>query len=194
MITKIKKLLICAMAFIITTTISSCEEEDKVKIDINYCCSPDLLEFVIPTLHYTEDSGQQTDITLSKTNFKLIDRGNITIDIIINGEKVSIKQNFEENNYTFTKSYSGWTINDNFQVTYELKKDIEIEPEKEYVFYHTFSNYTVTPYKDGMPAKVEVKDNTIEVRKLKGREVSDYLASLPYTTVDLVLDITVKQQ
>ncbi len=69
-------------------SLSACNEEDKkVVIDANICCSSDLLEFVTPVVTIQGDNGEKEPFKLSKEHFKKGPTLNLTVNttVTING-------------------------------------------------------------------------------------------------------------
>lgn len=134
---KVKQFFAFLIAVCISCIASSCnEEEPYVVISAVTSCSPDLLEFVTPTVTITGDDGQTQSFTLSPSDFKESEKGgSIEINITVNGQTSSTSSTIMNYIATSDKRFDGETVSGSIAVTYALKDKYSVNGEK-YVFYH----------------------------------------------------------
>lgn len=134
---KVKHIFISIFALCLSCAISSCHEEDPyVIISAVTSCSPDLLDFVTPTLTITGDNGQTQSFVLSPSDFKESDKGgSIEINISVNGQTSSTSSTIMNYIATSDKRFDGETVSGSIAVTYALKDNYVVNSDK-YVFYH----------------------------------------------------------
>ena len=177
--------LLCVFLWVLT---SCSEDEDYMIARFSYSCSPELLEFATPTIHYYDEDGTLQDIQLRKEQFTAHNNGSITVNITINGVTTEIKKEFTDNRWDFSKRYNGWTAKGKVWVTFQINDDINIYSDKTYVFYHYFST-TWNVYSEERLCNVYNKTYGIHETHVLGADVSEYLNSLTERVETLDIDI-----
>ncbi len=180
---KIKHILASFIAVCLSFAVSSCHEEDPyVVISAVTSCSPDLLDFVTPTVTITGDNGQTQSFVLSPSDFKESDKGgSIEINITVNGQTSSTSSTIMNYIATSDKRFDGETVSGSIAVTYTLKDNYVINSDK-YVFYHGVGYDYRAVGDEGISITTEgnyIKPIAYEVSK---DEVEGYLIKLVATT------------
>lgn len=185
-------LIVFAVLSMFVITFSSCEDDEEyMVVDYEYSCSPDLLEFVTPTIHYLDNNGVQQDVSLKKEDFKTKSHGTTTLDLTINGNTSTCTKEFVDNIWNFKKRYDGWVAKDEIKVTYELKDGISIDPEKKYSFFHSKCNYTCNVYSDGTLVHTYYKSAVPTETIVQGEaDVRDYLSVIAMKEISFKMDLT----
>lgn len=193
---RLKFSLLSVMSVLLFTLSSCCDDNDDYMVaTFSFSCSPDLLDFVIPTVHYWDNNGVQKNITLKKDDFKTISKGSATINTTINGVKTTTTKEFIDNYWKFKKRYDGLEAKDKIWVTYELKDENVINPDKVYSFYHGFFNSEWYVYLDDSLVKIYEKSSMPEEVDISCEaNVQEYLCCIANTTVIFNVDLVAKSK
>lgn len=119
--------------------LTACPSPDDPYVDIISVtsCSPDLLEFVTPTVTVTADNGQSESFTLSPTDFEeSTEGGSINITVNVNGNESSSGSTVVDYVAKRMMHFEDVTsMSGRIEVRYALRPDVK--PDKEsYVFFH----------------------------------------------------------
>lgn len=134
---KVKHIIASFISVCLSFAVSSCHEEDPyVVISAVTSCSPDLLDFVTPTVTITGDNGQTQSFVLSPSDFKESDKGgSIEINISVNGQTTTASSTITNHIATRDIRFDRESISGSIVVTYALNSGYTVNNEK-YVFYH----------------------------------------------------------
>lgn len=117
--------------------LSACKDDPYVDIISVTSCSPDLLEFVTPTVTITADNGQSESFTLSPSDFEeSTEGGSINITVSVNGNESSL--NSTAVNYIAKRMMHFEDVTSmagKIEVKYALKPDVNMDKDS-YVFFH----------------------------------------------------------
>lgn len=99
-------------------------------------CSPDLLEFVTPTVTIRNANGESHSVVLSPSDFKESTKGGeIHINVSGNGNTTSSSSTAVNYIATVSKRFEGESVSGEIEVTYAIKDNVV--PNKEnYIFFH----------------------------------------------------------
>lgn len=134
---KAKLIFTFIVALCLSCVFSSCnDDEPYVVISAVTSCSPDLLDFVTPTVTITGEDGQTQSFVLSASDFKESDKGGtIEINISVNGQTTTASSTITNHIATRDIRFDRESISGSIVVTYALKSGYTVNNEK-YVFYH----------------------------------------------------------
>ena len=195
-ITKIKKLLLFCIVSIVTLT--SCEEDNGIKLTSLTSCSPDLLEFVTPVVTISTTDGYKETFVLSQADFANSNEGgSITIDVNTN---VNVNINDRDANSSSVSSvttnyisympssplkFSSTSLKGEIKVSYRVKDNYKLNKEN-YVFFHNVG-YKYTLETDiSMTSTVYFKPIAQTIRAEK---VEEYLKKLAESTDRININI-----
>ena len=161
--------------------LTSCITKEDPYIDIIAVtsCSPDLLEFVTPTVEIIGDNGEKQSYILSSADFtETEDGGSITVNITINGQQTTIASTVINNIAKSIKRFDDVeSMKGNISVSYTLKPDYILDKEK-YIFFHNVGYRYNVKSKEG----IELKDFGITVKPIANEidkeDVENYLKNL----------------
>lgn len=189
---KTKILFSFVIAVCMSSILSSCKKDDPyVVISAVTSCSPELLDFVIPTVTITGDNGQSQSYELTSSDFKESDKGgSIEIDITVNGLTSSTSSTVMNYIAKSEKRFDCETVSGNIVVTYALKDNWSLDSEK-YVFYHGIGYDYRAVSEDGISVTVEgdyIKPIAHEISK---ENVNKYLNELVSSMDKISFKVTV---
>lgn len=176
------KSAIALLALGLMSGLTSCEEEEEepyINIISVTSCSPDLLEFVIPTVTITADNGKSVSFVLNASDFEESEAGlSNDYTLTINGVSVGVTSVKVNNIAKRPVRYDDCeSIKGTITVNYALKDNIAMEKDS-YIFYHDVAyDYDVRNEKGGGPSAVGnyAKPYQITVSK---KNVEEYLQQL----------------
>lgn len=190
---KVKQNFIFFIALCLLCTVSSCREEEEpyVVIYAITSCSPDLLDFVTPTVTITGDDGQTQSFVLSPSDFSDSDKGGkIELNVSINGQTSSFSSTLMNYIASNEKRFDGKSVSGSIVVTYALKDNYTINGEK-YVFFHGIGYEYKAVGEKGISSMTEgnyIKPIAYEVGK---DGVEEYLNNLVTKTDKIPFKVTV---
>ena len=170
---------IMSIAFVFGLT-SCCDDDNDPYIDITAVtsCSPDLLQFVTPTVTITGDNGGSQSFVLSPSDFKESDKGGtIEINVTVNGVTTSTSSTATNFIADVTKKFDGETISGEIEVSYALKENVVFDKEQ-YIFFHGIAYESKTVNKDGFSFSLEGTYIKPIAHEVPNEEVMDYLTKL----------------
>lgn len=159
--------------------VTSCKEKEDKKTaggEFYFWCSPDLLEFISPVIHYTDSNGERVEKELKKEDFTVIHKDSVEVKTVVAGDTISTRQDVDLNCYVLSVDYNSWDINESFLVAYNRDVNMECDEEKEYEFYLGFG-HDIRAYKNG---KDKGSNGSSEIIKnnLKGQDAISYVRQL----------------
>lgn len=178
---KIKNLTLGIMTIPMMVGLTACPPDHRdtyVEVTAVTSCSPDLLQFVTPTVTITGDNGETQSWTLSAQDFKeTTEGGSITINITVNGQTSTSESttvnNVAERSIRFEDVES---MKGDIVVTYKMNPDVSIDKDS-YVFFNGVDYKSTVSPKDG-PA---ISDNSVmkpTAYEVKKADVEEYLNKL----------------
>lgn len=177
---KFNRILLAFMLIVgMSLGLTSCTEDPYIDIIAVTSCSPDLLEFVTPTVEIIGDNGEKQSYVLSSADFtETEDGGSITVSVTINGQQITIASTVINNIARSIKRFDDVeSMKGNISVSYTLKPDYTLQKEK-YIFFHNVGYRYNAKSKEG----IEFKDFGITVKPIANEvdkeDVKDYLNNL----------------
>ena len=171
---------------------TSCNEEDPyVDITAVTSISPDLLQFVTPTVTITGINGETQSFVLSASDFKeSYEGGSIQINVTVDGITNSSSSTAVNNIATSTKRFDGVTaISGEIEVSYSIKDNINLD-KNSYIFFHSIGYEHKIMNKDGFSVSEKgafIKPIANEVTK---DEVINYITKLSSETDKTSFDVS----
>lgn len=188
MLSKIKACMVASVLLVMFMGLSSCEHndgEETVQFTYQYSCSPDLLEFVVPTVSYHNSDDELQEVQLDAKDF--VERSNAYKPATRAFNSVNTNdESFKV--WRFRKTYYGWEFKDRIIVSYSVKPDISIDESKTYTFYHGVYRLLYNIMSDDKDVRTFEKEFQIEETKLQGKDVKSYLDKLTWESECTVID------
>lgn len=172
---------IMSIAFVFGLT-SCCDDDDVITppyIDITAVtsCSPDLLQFVTPTVTITGDNGESQSFVLSPSDFKESNKGGtIEINVTVNGVTTSTSSTATNFVANVTKKFDREMVSGEIKVSYALKENAVFDKEQ-YIFFHGIG-YDSKTVKDGFSFALEGAYIKPIAHEVSNEKVLDYLTEL----------------
>lgn len=170
-------------------------EGDSLALTYYYSCSPDLLDFVVPTIHYVNEMGDSVSVTLSKDDFKTANLGEHEVTTFGKGLPSEGPKAFTAPQYPISLRYDGWEAKDLITVTYTPAPDApDFDEGREYTFYHGFFSSKVEAIYKGKSSKTEEKKYPITEDVLSGADAQMYVNTVLGSEVTVTVDVTVERE
>ena len=177
----IQKIVLAFVACVIGLGLPSCKEDPYVEIIAVNSCSPDLLEFVTPTVTIRNVNGESYSVVLSPSDFKESTKGGeIHINVTGNGNTTSTSSTAVNHIATASKRFEGESASGEIEVNYAIKDNVVLNKEN-YIFFHG-TGYDYKTSGSGLSVISEssyIKPIAYEVSK---EDVENYLKELSSMT------------
>ena len=173
-----QKIITAMTAVSMMAGLTSCHQDPYVDIIAVTSCSPDLLEFVTPTVTITGDNGETQSWTLFAQDFKeTTEGGSISITITVNGQTSTSESTTVNNVAERTIRFEDMeSMKGDIVVTYKMNPDVSIDRDS-YVFFNGVDYKSTVSPKDGP----EISDNSVmkpTAYEVKKADVEEYLNKL----------------
>lgn len=188
--------IVALIALMLGFTACDDHEDSKPYIDIISVtsCSPDLLEFVTPTVTITAENGETQSQTLSPSDFKESEEGSsININVSINGYETTSSSTTVNYIAKYIKRFNTESISGKIEVSYTLNDKVEMNKDS-YVFFHGVGYDSTCHDKDGINITTNGSYMKPVAYKIQKEDVDKYLKELISSSDEISFKVSVSNK